>query len=279
MKTTAIPFTYSNDRRPCSAKAKLLRFLTPAASLSLLLLATLASVAQAPYGQYLYTITTELLWDFGGTYTLVNAAEDDAVSLQLVHHANGQITGVRTEVFSDPETDTYFQGTAYENGRIVSKNQSVGFLTSYSETINGTDNGVSFTGKKTAHGTWALAPGLLALQEQVTGRICIGHDCESETAAYQVSLLDNMDGVWTLDLDVEPNGNQLSGSAVITLSNRRTLDWTITGRYNPNSQVSILHLKGYGETTGTSLTVTIAGPQVLLQKITGSVLGQKIQYP
>jgi hypothetical protein len=247
------------------------------ALLLLLFLGTRAGVAQAPTGQFTNSIALLPLWDFGGTYVVTN--DWNSVSLELVHHANGQIAGVRTETFSMDSPGIHYEGSVSDNGRVTSTARGVGFVTSWKETVHGTANGISFVGTKTAHGKWTVVPSLLALQNEGTCRTCIAGHCESKSAVYQVSLPAGMTGNWNLEITVQAQGNTLTGNAAVALSNGRTLNYALSGRYNPKTQVSRLHWIGQGETRGTSMVTTFAGPQMKLETLTGSLLGQKLKYP
>jgi hypothetical protein len=247
------------------------------ALLLLLFLGTRAGVAQAPAGQFTNSITLLPLWDFGGTYVVTNAW--NTVSLELVHHANGQITGLRAETFHMDSPAIYYEGSCSDNGRVTSTARGVGFVTSWRETLRATADGKSFAGTKTAHGKWTVVPSLLALQNEGTCRTCLAGHCESKSAVYQVPLPAGMTGNWNLEITIQAQGDNLKGNAVVALSNGRRLNYTLNGRYNPKTQVSRLHLIGRGETRGTSLVTTFAGPQMTLETLTGSILGQKLKYP
>jgi hypothetical protein len=241
-----------------------------------LFLGACAAVAQAPTGQFTNSMTLVPLWDFSGSYDLSN--EWNTVSLDLVHQANGKITGVRTETFSLPPAIN-FEGSASDNGRVTSTARGVGFVTSWKETALATAAAGSYEVTKMAHGKWTVVPGLLALQNEGTCRTCVGRHCDTKTAVYQVSLPAGMTGTWNLQLTLQAQGNKLSGNAVLALSNGRTLNYTLSGRYNAKTQVSTLHFIGTGETRGTSMVTTFAGPQLQLKSLTGSVLGQRLKYP
>lgn len=247
-------------------------------TVALLLLLSLGArdaLAQAPTGQFTNSMTLLPLWDFGGTYVMTN--DWSSVSLALVHHASGRITGMRTEVFSNA-AGIYYEGSASDNGRVTSTARGVGFLTSWKETVHGLAGGTSFVGTRAAHGKWIVVPDLLAVQNEGTCRTCIAGHCESKTAAYQVSLPAGMTGNWNLEITLRAQGNKLAGSGLVSLSNGRALNYSLNGRYNPKTQVSTLHWIGTGETQGTAMVTTFAGPQMILKTLTGSVLGQKLKY-
>jgi DnaJ-class molecular chaperone len=231
-------------------------------------------MAQAPSGQFTNAVMLSL-WDFSGSYVLSN--EWNTVSLELVHQANGKVSGVRTETYS--ASGISFQASASDNGRVTSSPKGAGFVTSWKETALATAAAGSFEVTKSARGKWTVVPGLLALQNEGICRTCVGRHCDSKTAVYQVSLPAGMTGTWNLELTLQAQGNKLTGNAVVALSNGRTLNYTLSGRFNPRTQVSTLHLIGTAETRGTSMVTTFAGPQLQLKTLTGSVLGQRLKYP
>jgi len=234
-------------------------------------------LSQNPPGQSSYQFTNPQLWDFSGTYNSTD--NGDTTTDQLVQQANGQITGTHTEV--DTDNGDYLEFSAYATGRVFSTPQAIGFQFAWKGTISGTlSDGAAVSGTGAAHGKANLVPSLLTVEADYTARACIqGGRCETTTQSSQAALPSGMTGDWDLEIDLVPQAAKLTGTAVVTLSNGRTLSYSVTGHYNAKLQLTVLSLTGQGNAHGTFLSVTASGPNLSLTKLSGSVLGQKLKWP
>jgi hypothetical protein len=243
--------------------------------LASLTLTALTAFSQAPTGQIPFIFTNAPLWDFSGLYT--NGVQDDVVTVQFVHAANGAISGTRTEIATNATENLY--GSAFVTGRVFSTPQAVGFIVRpYKETLSGTINGRPVLAQVSAHGRVVLIPALLSFQTESVGKVCvIGGRCVTLNQSSQISLPAGMDGTWTLELGISDSGNKLIGSAAVVLSNHRVLNYTVSGSYGPNRQTSVMRLIGSGDTQGSWMVITIQGPTGHLTSLSGNVLGQKMR--
>jgi len=89
----------------------------------------------------------------------------------------------------------------------------------------------------------------------------------TDTQGYQLSLPSGMTGDWALQIDLMPQASKFNGSAVVTLSNGRTLSYSAAGPYNPKLQLAVLSLTGQSDAKGTFLSITAIGPNMALTKV------------
>ena len=69
----------------------------------------------------------------------------------------------------------------------------------------------------------------------------------------------------------------LTGTATVTLSNGRTLDYKLRGHYSPGSQNGVLILTGHNEAVRSYLVLTTHGPDLSVVKLHGHLLGQRLK--
>jgi hypothetical protein len=90
----------------------------------------------------------------------------------------------------------------------------------------------------------------------------------------QTALPVGMNGTWTLALDISPNGKKYDGTGSVTLSSGKSVPVTVTGSYAAKTGVSRLTLKGAG--VNLTLMGVFQNGQVVIQKLTGKALGQRV---
>jgi hypothetical protein len=97
----------------------------------------------------------------------------------------------------------------------------------------------------------------------------------------QTSLPVGMTGNWGLTLNVQTNRTRYTGDGEVTLSNGRTVPVVVTGSYGAKTDISRLVLStAPGTTNGIvrlSLTSTVAGGQIQIQRLLGRALGQALR--
>jgi hypothetical protein len=89
-----------------------------------------------------------------------------------------------------------------------------------------------------------------------------------------------MTGNWQLALNVQTNGTHYTGDGEVTLSNGRTIPVVTTGSYGVKNELSRLTVKSFDTTNGIvnlSLTSTVAGGQLQIQRLVGRALGQTLR--
>lgn len=98
----------------------------------------------------------------------------------------------------------------------------------------------------------------------------------SATTDFSAPLPGGMDGTWNLNLNVIPF-RTLGGNATVTLSNGRTLDFSLKGHYSSGSDTSKLKLTGAGDSRGSVLKLILDGNQnITYNGLKGRVMSQKL---
>jgi len=93
-----------------------------------------------------------------------------------------------------------------------------------------------------------------------------------------VPLPAGTDGSWTLQMNIV-TFSRLGGSAIIVLSNGRTLTLNLNGRYSSSLDESTVKMSGTGDSRGNNVTVTfVTSPENSeLLTLRGTVLGQTVK--
>ena len=94
-----------------------------------------------------------------------------------------------------------------------------------------------------------------------------------------VALPPGMNGNGQLQADVLLTGNRFSGTATVTLSNGRTVDFNVTGTYAPRTDKTKLKLTGTGASAGSNLRWDGVGEHLQSGVLAGKILGQSTRIP
>ena len=81
----------------------------------------------------------------------------------------------------------------------------------------------------------------------------------------------NADGAWSLQMDIVPL-ERLGGSALVVLSNGRTLQLHLTGRYSAAQDRSTIKMSGFDDSRGNSLKVVLGSENRLRGRVFGQVV-------
>lgn len=252
-----------------------------------IILPLLSNGAQAPSGHFSYVITPQngvALWNFSGLYSFPFFQE-----LQLHQDATGKTTALYE---SNAQTNVVLTGTIRGTGsdlrprlRSTAAFQEYvlegGFYAMRKDNLR-----LSFNaGTHTFRGTDRVNRTREELVMDCPGSFW---ECDhwktvrttsSFTLAVELSIPQTTDGNWTLDLDIVPVGNRLSGTASIGFSNGEEFKFQLLGNYAPKTQKTKLVLKGAGEDKGATLILSLSGPDVEIQWIRGMIGGQTIRFP
>jgi hypothetical protein len=87
-----------------------------------------------------------------------------------------------------------------------------------------------------------------------------------------VAIPGGSDGTWMLQMNVVPL-SKLGGSALVILSNGRTLQFNLTGSYSAARDTSKIKMAGINDSRGNSLSVVL-GPE---SRLRGKVFGQSVR--
>jgi hypothetical protein len=93
-----------------------------------------------------------------------------------------------------------------------------------------------------------------------------------------VQIAQGTDGTWSTELNILAL-KKLSGSAIITLSNQRTLSTRLTGSYSSSTAVAKVKLSGFDASKGTSVNLDFISSEegIEVQKLRGKILGQSVR--
>lgn len=249
-------------------------FIKRALGLWLMVLLPALSYAEVPSGHYTnhFGQPGTDIWDLSGTY---NETEDDAsFNFTIIQDDKGKISGHGTLTGSEDGIDIALDstisgsiksigdvtravltmkliGTATDGFQVVNVKGKIKFILDI-DTLNGLLIG---TGK---------------------GKICAkGGGCGSINEPVQFDIPAEADGSWDLVLDIQNvDGKKLTGTALATLQNGREVPFSLTGKYNTNTDLTKLKLKGSGGKFAIQAQV-IAG-QLVFQTIKGKMLGQTV---
>ena len=243
--------------------------------LLLLLVSAGPALALAPSGEFNYPVQNLPLWDLSGQYTNATIANDLIVT-ELQQAANGRVSGIRREVYTNGADQGV--GAAYILGKVRATHSTVSSPVHWTGTYSGTSRGVAFVSTLRARETFTIVPATLSVTDSYRERQCVvGGRCLTTTNTITLPLPAGMDGNWTLNVKTIGVANTLTGTAALTLSTGRILNYQLRGRYSPRSQNGVLILTGRNEALGTFLVLSTHGPSLGLVKLRGRVLGQYLK--
>ena len=243
--------------------------------LLLFLVGATSALAQAPSGTFTYSFPDLPLWDLSGQYTNT-AIANDVIVTELQQTASGRITGLRTEAYTNGADQGV--GAAYIAGNIVATKTTISGRLHWSGTYSGTSHGLAFVTRTVARETLTIVPATFTVTDSYRERQCVvGGRCATTTNSLVLPLPSAMDGQWSLEVKAIGVVNALAGTATVTLSNGRTLNYQVRGRYAPRSQNGVLVLAGRNDAAGSFLVLATHGTGLTLSKLHGRVLGQRLK--
>jgi hypothetical protein len=235
-----------------------------------------SAFVEAPNGLVSYGFTTPPLWDASGVYTNTNTSS--AVIEDIIQGANGKISGVRTESYINGYDRADASGAI--TGKTFVKAGQVGARLNIAGGTSAIYQGSYYTGGYSGNTTITINPSSLTVFDTSTmHRLDLNGKYVTRTSANALPLPAGMNGYWRLDLDVAAEGDDLTGTGTITLSNGRVLDYEMIGKYNAKRQSAKLKLIGRNEGAGSSLSLVVQGAHMELVSLKGNVLGQKLALP
>ncbi len=248
-------------------------FITRVAILWILVLLPALSYAEAPSGHYEnhFGQPGTDIWDLSGIY---NETEDDAsFSFTIIQDDKGKISGQGTMTGSedgiDIALDSTVSGSIKSIGdvtRAVLKMKLIGTATDGFQVV-------SVKGKIKFILDIDTLNGLLI--GTVNGKICAEGGCGTINEPVQFDIPGEADGSWNLVLDIQNvDGKKLTGTALATLQNGRGVPFSLTGKYNTNTDLTKLKLKGGGGKFAIQAHAIVS--ELVFQTIKGKMLGQTV---
>ena len=248
---------------------------------AMLVLATAGLRAEMGSGSYTSQFTGDVsLWDVSGTYS--ESLGGLSLDYILNMDSSGKFTGqgsVSLPSFSG--VDLSLKADYSFHGAVSTAGSDVRVGMTMKMKGGGEIQGTNFTFSASATENLTVDTANQQLSGLVTGSESISipalhkHATVPFRTTVQTALPAGMNGTWTLALDVSPNGNKYSGTGWVTLSSGKALPVVVTGGYVPKTGVSKLTVKGAG--INLSLTGQLYNGQVIVQKLSGKALGQKVR--
>jgi len=229
-----------------------------------------------PSGQLQFPLTNNLLWDFSGTYARTNGglrAENT-----LVHSPKGVITGSGSARYSDGLNS--IEATEISHGRVFHRPASgINVTVTGRGQFTGIALGQPISGPFHGNSLLVLDPTTQTLSGEETATLCVnGRGCRTVATNASFRLPGNMDGAWTLTLNVATTNRVVRGTGTAQLSNGRTVLFNVRGTYAPGASSARLKLTGRGDALGTMLRVGI-GAENQLSSLRGKLFGQRLVFP
>ena len=244
--------------------------------LLILLVCALPAIGMAQLnGAFEFSFTNNpSLWDFSGVYT----QSTDTVEFEntLAHAPGGLVTGSGAVLFNDGFTR--FSATQTSRGRV-----SGGGARPVSLNANGTGQFSGIALGRLVSGTFngnislVLDPATRSMSGTESATLCAQRlGCRTVVSNVTFALPPNMDGTWSLSLNLTTSNAAVRGTAVVTLSNERTLSFNVRGRRRTATGASRLTLNGTGEAFGVVFPLRMSADGSL-QSLSGKLLGQRLK--
>jgi hypothetical protein len=221
----------------------------------------------------------QLVWDISGNYELSPTVGDEVsvrFPITIVEDSQGKLTGagnVTVSIDGDNVPGTYvLKGTITRSGGVTKVNASVklsgkGVLQGQQSTYS-----LSAAYKLDIDPASRTITGTARGSAKASG---LGSGPISEN--FTDPLPTGMDGGWSLDMNLVPNGTKLGGTSSIHLNNGRSLDLGVKGSYSPKNHKSTITLNGINTAKGTTLTVVGNDDALTTMTVKGKILGQVVQ--
>jgi len=225
-------------------------------------------------GQYQYNFTTRpLLWDFSGTYAMTGG--DLSVVNVLSNWPNGTVTGTGQTTW-DSFFSEFQAHSNIETGRVSVLNRRVSLDVRGKGPVTGRLFTTDYTGTFREQTKGYLDRTNRTVISRISNSSCQpDNTCETHGSNVTFHLPANMDGTWALTMNLATSNKIITGTASATLSNGRTLNFTVRGA-PPTPRT--LHLKGTGDAVRTTLTVNVL-TNGQLRSLTGKLFGQTLVFP
>ena len=251
-------------------------FIKRVSGLWIMILLPALSYAGAPSGHYENHFDRQHgVWDLTGSYDETELGLSNQYS--IVQDDKGKISGQGRMTGTDEgiyiELDTRYSGSIKSIGEItraVLKEKLIGTATDGYQVAK-------IKGKITY--TYDIDKLNNRLIGTAKGKICAEGAGEKACApvddAAQTDLPEEAQGTWDLVLDIQSaDGRKLTGAAAAILANGRTEPLTLKGKYNAQTDLAKLGLKGSGGKS-TIQAQEILG-QLIFQSLKGKLLGQTV---
>ncbi len=216
------------------------------------------------------------LWDFSAT--LARSNESFQLETTLIHAPNGSVRG-NGKVHYD-EILTRFDATFDAKGRVTgSATTPVALSAKGNGDFGGSALGRAIAGPFRGGIALTLDSTNRTLSGAETGTLCAqGIGCRTIVTNVSFQLPPDMNGTWSLTLEITTTRSAVRGTATILLSNGRMVSFNVRGRYRTATGLSNLTLIGTGDALGILLSLRLDA-NADVQKLNGKLFGQRLTYP
>jgi hypothetical protein len=245
-----------------------------------LVLGPAAVNAEMPSGEYNFDLAETPVWDISGTYN--EEVEDLTTTYTITTEPGGKFLGVGTAVQDD------FESHVEASFTFTGAMKSAGAVTRVAANwkMNGTVEVDGITGTFTASikQNLEIDPNSHQMVGIVTGKIKVtvpGEGSQSvklDPGPAFIELPEDMNGGWTLALDITNVETKHSGSASVQLSNGDEFQFGLTGNYSSKTDLSKISLKGTGLNSALNLKLatSVVGGQMTIRTMKGKLFGQTV---
>jgi hypothetical protein len=262
--------------------------------ITIMTLVGMTALGQVPSGTIQYEFSTNSgvpLWNFTGTY-LAPYYLNTNDTLQLHHDGRGRIFGTYQTAYQVGDQTNYnavvAQGSVRNAGSNINVHLASTIFLAQSSPSLFEEIGVQRKDRL----IFAFDPATRTLSgtDRVTNTrqhvfVSVSYFSSSHTKnlgsssytqAATLTVPEQSDGSWTLELDLVPEGNKLLGTGSIIFSNGEMLEFKLIGSYSPAKQTSKVLLVGTGLAKGARLMLSMVEPEGRIVSMRGTVAGQKL---
>jgi hypothetical protein len=254
----------------------------PALLLGTLLIAVSpAARADIASGSYTNTFSGDItLWDISGTYS--ESLDNIKMEFTINMDSSGKFTGAGSFSYDDwsnnLDGDFTISGSVKSSGNVV--RVSMTMLINGSGYVQGYD--VIFSAKMNE--SLEIDGATQQLIGTVSGSIKVQIPSLGKKGSTSIPrsqavtpLPNNVDGTWTLSMNVVPNGTKYTGTGLVELSNGKSIDLNLTGSYSGKKDTSTIALKTVSPGSfNLKLLTCCTNLQMDIQSMKGTALGQKL---
>ena len=208
------------------------------------------------------------IWDVTGNYP---DGDFDTGTITLIQDEKGKITGTGSASGSESGIDVSL--VYHVNGSIKTVSSLTRVLLTMKIAGTATDGVITLPVKGNVKFQLDLDAPNQILIGNGNGSLCVKGRCQRAEGPVQFDIPQPMDGSWTLALNTQLIDRKILGTATATLSNGRTLPFTLNGQFSTNARSpSRINLKGAAG------SITLEEPQVALAFFLtkGKLLGQSV---
>jgi len=225
------------------------------------------------------------VWDLSG------ATSQELGNIQLDYSLNtdaaGKLTGAGHFYYSDYDSGDQISGSLSFNGTVRSAGSVVRVSLNIKMNGEGQVQGYYATLKATMKENLEIDELDRQLIGTARGKLTVSvaglgkHTGSIPEIDVQAPVDPDMTGGWDLSLNLSTNRTKYSGTGAILLSNGRSFPLAASGSYSAKTDLSKLSLKGMDLNRAISLSLVTSGTngQMVVGKLGGKVLGQKLKLP